>query len=318
MVRPIGGASGGLRFIRVGVAKGSLPSGNLIDVVVVGGIYREVLDGDAVPRRRLGGSGLVAAIIAARLGAVTALVSFIGLEDAATGLAMLDAANVDSSQVDSLPGASGTFVFPSKTQHPWPMYRPAEATPTTKPSIPAARAYLVFGMPDFDAVAEGWLELLPRDATLLWDRQGWLSRARDYSSVSSLRPAIKVYLANEDEALTEFGSGTDDLISRLPPEGYEWAAIKRGRDGCVLVERSVHGNTHHLVDGFPVDTLDTIGSGDAFAGGLAASIATRGSALNSATMANAVASAFIRLNCDPLAPGLPESARALLAPQPGS
>jgi ribokinase len=291
----------------------------MIDVVVVGGIYREVLDGDAVPRRRLGGSGLVAAIIAARLGAVTALVSFIGLEDAATGLAMLDAANVDSSQVDTLPGASGTFVFPSNTQHPWPMYRPAEATTTTKPSIPVAKTYLVFGMPDFDVVAEGWLQLLPRDATLLWDRQGWLSRARDYSSVSSLGPAVKVYLANEDEALAEFSiRGTDDLMSRLPPDGYQWAAIKRGRDGCVLAERSVRGNTLRLVEGFPVDTFDTIGSGDTFAGGLAASIATGASVPNGASMANAVASAFLRLNCDPLAPGLPESARALFALQPGS
>jgi sugar/nucleoside kinase (ribokinase family) len=291
----------------------------MIDVVVVGGIFREVLDGDAVPRRRLGGSGLVAAIIAARLGAITALISFIGLEDAATGMAMLDAAKVDSSQVDALPGASGTFVFPTTTAHPWPMYRPAEAVPTTKPSIPAAKTYLVFGMPDFDAVAEGWLQILPRDATLLLDRQGWLSRARDYSSVSPLPPAVKVYLANEEEALAEFSiRRIDDLMSMLPPDGYQWAAVKRGPDGCVLAERSVDGNKLRVVEGFPVDTLDTIGSGDAFAGALAASIATGASMPNAASMANAAASSFLRLKCDPLAPGLPESARALLSLPPGS
>ena len=291
----------------------------MIGVVVVGGIFREVLDGDAVPRRRLGGSGLVAAIIAARLGANTALVTFIGLEDAATGMSMLDAARVDSSRVVTLPGASGTFVFPSNATHPWPMYRPAEGIPATRPLLPPATTYLVFGMPDFDPVAEGWLGLLPHDATLLWDRQGWLSRARDCSAVSNLPPAVKVYLANEDEALAEFSArGTDDLISNLPPHGFQWAVIKRGREGCIVVERAPHGNTVRSVDGFPVETTDTIGSGDAFAGGLAASIAARAPMPEAASTANAAASAFLRLKGDPLAPSLPESARALLDTQPGS
>jgi ribokinase len=292
---------------------------NVIDVVVVGGIFREVLDGDTTPRHRLGGSGLVAAIIAARLGASTALVSFIGDEDAAIGTALLDTAKVDMSHVLTVPGACGTFVFPTEGARPWPMYRPAEAIPAQAPSIPRATMYVVFGMPDFDPVAAGWLEHLPRDATLFWDRQGWLSRARDHSAAVQLSPAHKVYLANEDEALTDFGAvSTQELISNLPPTGFQSAVVKRGREGCIVVERTADGTSVDSAAGFPLETTDTIGSGDAFAGALAAGFAGGLSFRDAVVGANAVASAFLMLGGDPLASGLPEAARTLVDTQRSS
>jgi ribokinase len=285
----------------------------MIDVLVLGGIFREVLDGDTSPRRRLGGSGLVAAITSARLGANTALASFIGDEDASIGIAMLLSAKVDASRVIVLPGASGTFVFPTANSRPWPMYRPAEATPVAMPSIPPARTYVVFGMPDFDVIENGWLSKLPREATLLWDRQGWLSRARDHAAASRLAPDQKLYLANEEEAIADFGAaGPDALMSLLPPLGFASAVIKRGRDGCVVVEKTSEGKLVSRVKGFPVETVDTIGSGDAFAGGLAAGIAAGSHLSAAAATANAVASAFLRFKGDPLAPGLAESTKALV------
>ena len=291
----------------------------MIDVVVVGGIFREILDGDTNPRPRLAGSGLVAAIISARLGANTALATFIGQEDAPTAVAMLDAAKVDASPVVTLPGASGTFVFPSEGSRPWPMYRPAEAIPAIAPNIPHASVYVVFGMPDFDPIAEGWLQKLPQDATLLWDRQGWLSRARDHSAAAQLTPKGKIYLANEDEALADFSAAsTQELISTLPPAGFRWAVVKRGRDGCVVVERTANGNSVDSARGFPVETSDTIGSGDAFAGGLAARIADGVRLQEAVGGANAVASVFLKLGCDPLAPELPEAARTLIETPTGS
>jgi sugar/nucleoside kinase (ribokinase family) len=281
--------------------------------VVVGGIFREVLDGDTNPRRRIGGSGLVAAIIAARLGVTAALVSFIGEEDVATATAMLDAAKVDASHLLTLPGASGTFVFATEGSRPWPMYRPAEATPAQRPSIPPAVVYIVFGMPDLDPIAEGWLEQLPGDSTLLWDRQGWLSRTRDHAGVAQLAPVRKVYLANEDEAITDFPAGsTHELTSGLPPAGFQWAVIKRGPDGCVVAERTAIGNHMSSAVGFPVVTSNTIGSGDAFAGGLAAGIIGGELPPMAVGVANAVASAFLKLGGDPLAVELPECTRSLV------
>jgi ribokinase len=286
----------------------------VIDVVVIGGVFREVLDGDTNPRRRLGGSGLVAAIISARLGARTALTSFVGEEDVAAVEAMLDVATVDRSNLVTLPGASGTFVFPSQGSRPWPMYRPAEAVPANLPAIDLAHVYVVFGMPDLDPAASGWLDHLSKESTLLWDRQGWLSRARDHLRVAQLPPTHKVYIANEDEALADFNARTiEELLSSLPPLDFQWAVVKRGRDGCIVVERTADEDSVSSEAGFPIDTSDTIGSGDAFAGALAAGIAAGASVREAASVANAAASSFLKLGCDPLASELPEAARTLVA-----
>jgi len=282
----------------------------LTDVVVVGGIYREILDGDSKARRRMGGSGLVAAILASRMGASTSLASFVGEEDEVAAIATLHAGGVESAGVIVLTGASGTFVFPTDASQPWPMYRPAESIPDRIPAVPSARTYVLFGMPDFDPVAAGWLRDMPAESVLLWDRQGWLSRARDDSGALSLPATSKILLANDEE--TRAATGTlepGELTVRLPPAGFRAAIVKRGREGCVVFER---GAQTRVVSGFPVDTRDTIGSGDAFAGGLASAMARGLELAAAAATANAVASAFLRLGADPLAPDLPSVANRLL------
>ena len=52
-----------------------------MDVLVVGGVFREVLKADTAPRLRYGGSGLTASVAAARFGARVALASYVGSED---------------------------------------------------------------------------------------------------------------------------------------------------------------------------------------------------------------------------------------------
>lgn len=275
-------------------------------LLVVGGIFREILDGDASPKTRMGGSGLTAAIVAARLGAETSLASYVGDEDADTVHAMLNAVGVEHSALAILPGASGTFVFPAENPNdprPWPMYRPAEAVPSDIPQLSNADMILVFGIPDFDPVAQGWLDRLPKHAGLIWDQQGWMSRARDSRAAANLPPRSKLYLANLDEARQEFpAESTDATLGSLPPAGYDAAVVKRGPHGCTVI---TPGARPRMVDipGFSLSVSSTIGSGDAFAGALAATLAPS-DVVMAARTANAVAAAFLLCDGDPLDPAL--------------
>ncbi len=285
----------------------------MFDVVVVGGIFREILDGDTAPQSRFGGSALIAAILASRFGASTSIASYVGEDDADAVVAMLNAAHVDVGSLAVVAGASGTFVFPTRVDPPWPMYRPAEAVPKTSFAIPDAKLYLVFGIPDLDPVALGWLSPILRDAHLVWDRQGWLSRARGSSGAANLPPLSKTYVANLDEAIAEFhASDEGDLLARMPPDGFQAAVVKAGRAGCTLVQDEEGHRAVERVAAFVVDPPNTIGSGDAFAGALAAYM-SRGKAISDAAkVANAAASAFLTCHGDPLADDLLGKAQSLL------
>lgn len=266
------------------------------DVLVVGGIFREVLDADTNPRLRYGGSGLVASVAAARLGARVALGSYVGTEDAEAVRAELLLASVDDGWLAELPGASGTFLFPTATtpSAPWPQYRPAEAVPDTLPMLPPAKVIVVFGIPDFDPVQVGWLDRAPSASTLLWDRQGWLSRARDAAQAGRLPPRTKVYLANEQEALAESGSlSRDALVEAQPPAGFNASMIKAGAEGVTLVESIAEGTRRSFVPAFDIIPGSPIGSGDVFAGTVAAVLASGGDLDNAATVGCAVAAAAL-------------------------
>ena len=259
-------------------------------VLIVGGIFREILAADTARRIRMGGSGLTAALVSARLGAKTTLASYVGDEDAATVFALLDTVVVDRSPVAVLPGASGTFLFPSEEDpmRPWPMYRPAEAVPEPSPLALRSDVSVVFGIPDFDAIDAGWLGLDGDDA-LLWDRQGFLSRARDWRSAAALAPAQKIYLANLTEAREEFpAASATESLALLPPAGFSAAVVKRGPEGCTVIEAGTLD-----VPGFPVEDRPTIGSGDAFAGGLAAALDRGVGLVDAARQANAAAATFL-------------------------
>jgi ribokinase len=285
-------------------------------LLVVGGIFREILDGDASPKMRMGGSGLTAAIVAARLGAETSLASYVGDEDAGAVHAMLKAAGVEHSALAVLPGASGTFVFPTENPNdprPWPMYRPAEAVPSEIPELSNADVILAFGIPDFDPIAQGWLNQVPEGASLIWDQQGWMSRARDSRAAANLPPRSKLYLANLDEAREEFpAESVDATFDSLPPPGYHAAVVKRGAEGCTVITPGTRPQIESI-PGFSLSVSSTIGSGDAFAGALAATLATSDVAAAART-ANALAAAFLLCDGDPLDPVLLDRKRDLETP----
>ena len=283
------------------------------NVTVVGGLFREIHETNERRELRYAGSGLTSAIAAARMGARVELVGFVGAEDEDAFRTILGAAGVSSDSLLVLPGASGTFVFPALEDEtrPWPLYRPAESTPREIIKVAGGSVTLVFGQPDFDVVAEGWLSDLQAESTLLWDRQGWLSRARDAEQVIQLPPKRKILLANEDEALGERSkSSVAELLRSEPPVGFACSVIKHGRRGVSIC---IESRTPLSVAAYPTSTRSSIGSGDMFAGILAARLASDDSIPDAARWACAGAAVGLESGTGQVPPDGALQIRKLLA-----
>ena len=268
-----------------------------MDVLVVGGIFREVLNADTEPRRRYGGSGLTSSVAAARFGARVALASYVGADDEEAVRAELEIAGVDGRAVLSVPGTCGTFVFPTLEQERQigPMYRPAEAQPCEAPQIPASEIVVVFGIPDYDPVKMGWLSRSERSETVIWDRQGWLSRARDAREILGLNALRRIYVANEEEAIEDAQAGSfDEAMAVQPARGFDVAVVKRGESGVVVVERGLDEVGFTTVPSFRVNARSTVGSGDVFAGAFAARLAYGESVVAAAKWGCAAAAVALR------------------------
>ena len=154
------------------------------------------------------------------------------------------------------------------------MYRPAESVPVEIPEIPVVTMVLAFGIPDFDPLMEGWLTRLDRRVTIIWDKQGWLSRTRDAEEILRREALRRIYLANEDEAVEDAqASSFDEAMTVQPASGFDVAVIKRREKGVVVIEESLGEVSCTPVPAFPVNTSSTVGSGDVFAGAFAARLA---------------------------------------------
>jgi len=271
------------------------------DVLVVGGIFREVLGRrDGNPEIRLAGSALTAAVAASRLGVSVALASFVGSEDVDSVNALLEHASVDGLLV-VLDGASGTFAYEDAAAvQPRPLYRPAETCPTELPPLPEARVVLVFGVPDFDPVRDQAVSrAVGRSTIFLWDRQGWLSRTRDAKAAGALEAASRVLLINSGEAIDE--GILDPLTGEIClPGGYARAVIKDGTHGVLVLETEGEYR-RSLVPVFPVNASSTVGSGDLFGGVTAACLAAGNDLVYSARLA-AAATSIVLASGDTFAP----------------
>jgi sugar/nucleoside kinase (ribokinase family) len=264
----------------------------VIDVLVVGGIFREILSFDVSPVERLGGSGLTAATAARYLGASVTLAGAVGADEADAVRRFLQASEIGERLVVTA-GGSGTFAYPAaeSPSQPWPLYRPQEGQTSDRPLLPAARVLLLFGIPDLDPVAAGWVDGAAEGATVIWDRQGWLSRARTDEHVLALRAGSRVYVANESEAAADLGADPEWALAQQPTPGYDAALIKRGTGG-VVVFRAGQSDPDRI-PAYDVAAHSTIGSGDAFAGAVAAIVATGGDLTDGARMGCAIAAAMI-------------------------
>jgi ribokinase len=263
-----------------------------IDVLVVGGIFREILIAESGTDVRVGGSGFTASLAAARMGTRVALVGYVGDEDAPVALRQLEAAGVDCQYILTMPGASGLFVFhQSDGDSSRPQYRPTERVPLALPECPPAGVTLVFGIPDYEPLSDpSIIAAITEPSTLVWDRQGWLSRSRDSSRASVTAARRKVYLANVGEAIDE-GVIDEESGGLQLPAGFEAAVLKDGSRGCVVLE---DGGTPHAIPAYMVRTASTIGSGDIFGGVLAAELAIGVSMVDAALHATRAASVVLQ------------------------
>jgi ribokinase len=244
----------------------------VIDVLVVGGIYRERFL-HPHPRNRLGGSGLYAAVAAASLGASTSLAAAVGADDVEELRAIVRKAGADASAVEIIPGPSAAFVIEDEgeVQTPSVQFEDARAQPVLTQDPPQARIVLVFGMPDLDPFASGLIaRWVDRQSTLIWDRQGSLSRTKDAIAACGVAARSRIYLANVGEAAQEAGGATpQELLQNHPLPGFDYALLKNGRWGTTLLS----DRERTAIPAFRVAASTTIGSGDVFAGALAAGLA---------------------------------------------
>lgn len=270
-----------------------------VDVLVVGGTFREVIEQPiAPPDVRLGGSAVIAAVAAARMGVSVAVSTFVGAEDEDAVRTLLSHAGVEADIV-LLPGASGTFVYPvgSVDTNPRPLYRPAEASPGSLPPLRPAAALLIFGMPDFDPPRDlAVIAAARRARTVVWDRQGWLSRTRDASPISDLQVPHCVLISNVDEAIDEGVVDQDTGKVKLPP-GFDAAILKDGKRGAMINQ----ADRRIAIPAYPVDVPNNVGSGDIFAGVVVAEV-SRGATLEQAASLAAAATSAVLATQDTLAP----------------
>lgn len=263
----------------------------------------------------MGGSGLTASVAAARAGASVALVSYVGEEDAPTVLSMLRRTGVDTEAVAVLPGASGIFVFAADhdDQVPQPRYRPAETVPLVLPKFASAATILIFGIPEVDPLVDSSVAAaMSTNGTLIWDRQGQLSLTRGAAAAAALPARRRVYLANRREATDEYVLNDSNGSVDMPP-GFDAAVIKDGVRGSLVIERSEARIQRSLVPAFAISVLNSIGSGDVFAGVFAAALSKGETISDAALKASAGASAVLASGHNIAPPDLPELIEGIAA-----
>ncbi len=278
-----------------------------MSLLVIGGIFREVFSSASnQPRLHLAGSGLYAAIAAARLGAKVTLLAPIGTEDCEAAVVLTDEARIEAHFI-STPGASGQFAYEHNNGLDlFRGYRPAEAE-LSEDEVPELATdfdqVLLFGHPQWDPCSSPRVAALTTGARLLFDRQGWLSRTRSSAAAAELPAVERVALANFGERIDELGLGPAMNLETPPPSGFRAAIVKDGRWGSHLLEIA----SHHELAAFATEVVGDLGSGDVFAGVLAASL-DRGEDLNSAIRSAAAAAAVAIAEPDRL-PGVDFASR---------
>lgn len=243
-----------------------------MSLLVIGGIFREAFSSDANQSRlHLAGSGLYAAIAAARLGTAVTLIAPIGTEDCEAAAALAGEVRIEAHFITT-PGPSGLFAYERRNGLDlFRGYRPAEAE-LAEDDVPELAAgfdrILLFGHPQWDPCASPRVAALTTGTQLLFDRQGWLSRTRSSAAAADLPAAEHLTLANFGERIDELGLAAAMNLDMPPPTGFHAAIVKDGRWGSHLLEPGGHRG----LAAFATEVEGDLGSGDVFAGALAAAL----------------------------------------------
>lgn len=276
-------------------------------LLVAGGIFLEEVRG----RRRLGGSGLTAALAAARFGTDVSLAGWVGASEADEAFALLDAAGVDRLGILVLDGATTVYRIgdPADLTMPLPRLIQGAVPDAEVPALPSAGVVLYFGTPGFDPIERRWLDRASEGATLLFDRQGSQSAVLGARMAFTVPAARRVLLTNVHEALSEtIARSLSDAINGLPPEGFTDAIVKEGPWGSTLVDRH---RQERPIGAYDITIQSTIGSGDVFAGALAAALCHGTGLAAAANQATAAAAAWMSGHDDQPTAELPARASQL-------
>jgi len=187
---------------------------------------------------------------------------------------------------------------------------PVDTAPTDTPRPPISNVAL-------QSILSSWVVLV--------EHSSLRKRLKDplFSSLQESRKALrlnvtwfmlakdahhKIYLANLAEARDEFpADSAAETLAQLPPTGFQAAVIKRGVSGTIVIDAAPVE-----VAAFPIRTGSTIGSGDAFAGGLVAGLDRNLDLVAAVRLGNAAAATFLSLG-GPLENDFAEGVAALLA-----
>ncbi len=119
---------------------------------------------------------------------------------------------------------------------------------------------------DLDFRADQWYDpraygvmvraLLPRVKVVIGTEEEILA--------ASLNDASQISIKHQQISAPEIRGNLDAAIEGILACGVEVLIVKRGADGCSIFEP---GKSEEKVPGFPVEILNVLGAGDAFAGG---------------------------------------------------
>ena len=119
---------------------------------------------------------------------------------------------------------------------------------------------------DLDFRADQWFDpraygitvraLLPRVHTVIGTEEEVLA--------ASLQDSSQLSIQHQQISAPEIKGNLDRAIERILASGVEVLIVKRGAEGCSIFEK---GKEEVEVPGYPVEVLNVLGAGDAFAGG---------------------------------------------------
>jgi sugar/nucleoside kinase (ribokinase family) len=222
---------------------------------------------------RAGGSAANAALAAARLGARAAVVGRVGADPAGRLVGdALAAAGVEALLAHDVEARTGCVVVVGGTSIVADPGASARLAPDDLPATLEAGAVLVSGyallQPGPEAAARAALERARTDWLAVDAASARLVAAFGVDRFLEATATAGVLLVNADEARTLTGLEAGDAARALARR-YRVVCVKLGRAGAIAAS----GEDVVQVEVEPLDNIDTLGAGDAFAGGFLLSLA---------------------------------------------
>jgi sugar/nucleoside kinase (ribokinase family) len=222
---------------------------------------------------RAGGSAANAALAAAGLGASAAVVGRVGADPAGRLVGdALAAAGVEALLAHDVEARTGCVVVVGGTSIVADPGASARLAPDDLPASLEAGAVLVSGyallQPGPEAAARAALERARTDWLAVDAASARLVAAFGVDRFLEATATAGVLLANADEARTLTGLEAGDAARALARR-YRVVCVKLGRAGAIAAS----GEDVVQVEVEALDNIDTLGAGDAFAGGFLLSLA---------------------------------------------